>query len=132
MKGTNMLRFCYNVARLFVILVGFSTFTAGSIYVAGRYIQEQCKPVYVSASSAKYFYFKGLPSCDYMQGAVELVRDRGLTIEFIEALPYGVIEDELPCICFFDKNGNEIVESRMTGIWNLYDMNIRFGITPAE
>ncbi len=126
-----MLKFCYNVARLFVILVGFSTFTAGSIFVTGRYIQEQCKPVYETASTAVYFYRNGNPACDFMTGAVEHARDHDkLPITFVEVptADEGGMPD-LPCIAFFDKNGVEIQESRMYGMWNLYDVNIRFGIT---
>lgn len=127
-----MLKFCYNVARLFVILVGFSTFTAGSIFVTGRYIQELSKPVYVAASKAAFFYRDGHPGSDFMKGAVEHARDRDkLPIVFVPVpdSPENIID--IPMMCFFDADGVEIRESRMSGLWNLYDMNIRFGIEPA-
>jgi len=128
-----MFRFCFNVARLFVILVGFSTFTAGSVFVVGRYIEELSKPVYQPASSATYYYISGHPQCDFMQGAVELARSRhNLPIEFVEAIPSDVAVTELPCLIFRDKDGYEIVESRMTCLWSLYDVYVRFGIIPVE
>ncbi|GMU26190.1 MAG: hypothetical protein AMXMBFR16_10950 [Candidatus Uhrbacteria bacterium] len=121
-----MIRFCYNVARLFVILVGFTTFTAGSIFVTGKYVQELRKPVYQCASEAVFIYSPGAPASDYMVGAVSLARDRGLPISFAEDANFAT-----PVMLFFDSDGMEINASRMTGMWNLYDMNIRFGIEPG-
>lgn len=123
------MRFCYNVARLFVNIVGCTTFLVLSIFVVGRYIEQLSKPVYQPAAKAVYYYRPGHPGCDFMHGAVlhAKVHDR-LLITFVEVPNTPENNSSIPMVCFFDKDGNEIKESRMSGLWSLYDINIRFGI----
>jgi hypothetical protein len=120
-----MFRFLFNVTRLFVTIVGFTFFLAFLTVILDSAWKKYNEPVYRPAATADYFYTPGVESSDYMTGAVQLSAKRGFQIELlpIEGL-------DTPVMFFFDKNGNEIPESRMEGLWTLYDTSVRFGVYP--
>jgi hypothetical protein len=108
------------------MIVGFLTFLFLVTFVLYLVYQERNKPHYQPAATATFFYQPGEPNSDFMIGAVELAIKRKLPIRLIQS------EIEVPILQFYDSYGKEIEESRMTGLWNLYDMNVRFGIEVSQ
>ena len=119
-----MFRFAFNVARLFITIVGFTFFLLFLTVISNSAWKQYNEPVYQPAASAVYFYQPGDPDSDFMTGAVELSVRRKFPIEFEETTI------EVPMLCFFDKRGIEIEASRMEQLWNLYDVSVRFGVYP--
>lgn len=116
--------FWLRVARLFVTIVGFLAFLFLTALILDSAYFEWSKPVYRPAASAVYYYQPGTEASDFMTGAVELAIERGFPIDMQRD------KVDTPSLCFYDENGDMIVESQMYGLWSLYDVSVRFGVEP--